>query len=170
MQEQKYRPPPRSRNLYLMGEGRPRRWAPFACGALTVIGLIALFLYGFVRSVPLKPLSIAGLAARKFSCGGTRDMNLCGFNGWPMCSSADVRCRPHRRPRTARGRCGSLLLHRIGLAPTTHCRSPGALRKIPYLSRHHGLFGNIHFDLIASRPPASSHQLSFRTSESLPRM
>src|SRR5262249_10471545 len=27
-------------------------------------------------------------------------------------------------------RCGSLLLHRIGLAPTTHCRSPGALRKI----------------------------------------
>src|SRR5262245_54672631 len=41
-----------------------------------------------------------------------------------------LRCRPHRRPRTARGRCGSLLLHRIGLAPTTRCRSPGALRKI----------------------------------------
>ena len=82
-----------------MGEGRPRRWAPFACvcgvpgegailplsfkfkepaffliefacGALTVIGLIALFLYGFIRSVLLKPLAIAGLAARKFSCGG----------------------------------------------------------------------------------------------------
>jgi hypothetical protein len=32
----------------------------------------------------------------------------------------------HPRQRTARGRCGSLLLHRIGLAPTTHCRSPGA--------------------------------------------
>jgi len=25
-----------------------------------------------------------------------------------------------------------LLLHRIGLAPTTHCRSPGALRNILY--------------------------------------
>jgi len=31
------------------------------------------------------------------------------------------------------GRYGSLLLHRIGLAPTARCRSPGALRKIPYL-------------------------------------
>jgi hypothetical protein len=29
-------------------------------------------------------------------------------------------------PRTARGRCGSLLLHRSGLAPPTPCRSPGA--------------------------------------------
>jgi transcriptional regulator of acetoin/glycerol metabolism len=28
------------------------------------------------------------------------------------------------------GPIGSLLLHRIGLAPTAHCRSPGALRKI----------------------------------------
>ncbi len=41
-----------------------------------------------------------------------------------------LRCRPHGRPRTARGRCGSLLRHRVGLAPTTRCRSPGALRKI----------------------------------------
>src|SRR5262249_31103086 len=41
-----------------------------------------------------------------------------------------LRCRLRRRPRTARGRCGSLLLHRIGLAPTTRCRSPSALRKI----------------------------------------
>src|SRR5262249_15241936 len=40
-----------------------------------------------------------------------------------------LRCRPRGRQRTARGRCRSLLLHRIGLAPTTHCRSPGALRK-----------------------------------------
>ena len=29
-------------------------------------------------------------------------------------------------PRTARGRCGSLRLHRSGLAPPTPCRSPGA--------------------------------------------
>ena len=41
-----------------------------------------------------------------------------------------LRCRPHGRPRTARGQCGSLLPHRVGLAPTTRCRSPGALRKI----------------------------------------
>ena len=30
-----------------------------------------------------------------------------------------------------RGRCGSLLLHRDGLAPSTPCRSPGALRVTP---------------------------------------
>src|SRR5450759_4503500 len=30
-----------------------------------------------------------------------------------------------------RGRCGSLLLHRDGLAPSTPCRSPGALRYYP---------------------------------------
>ena len=30
-----------------------------------------------------------------------------------------------------RGRCGSLLLHRDGLAPSTPCRSPGALRSTP---------------------------------------
>ena len=35
--------------------------------------------------------------------------------------------RPYGRRRTARGRCGSLLLHRSGLAPPTPCRSPGAL-------------------------------------------
>src|SRR5260370_33226626 len=30
-----------------------------------------------------------------------------------------------------RGRCGSLLLHRDGLTPSTPCRSPGALRSTP---------------------------------------
>src|SRR5713226_3842456 len=40
-----------------------------------------------------------------------------------------LRRRPCGRLRTARGRCGSLLLHRKGLAPSTPCRSPGALRK-----------------------------------------
>src|SRR5262245_49448589 len=48
-----------------------------------------------------------------------------------LCASLPtLRCRLRRRPRTARGRCGSLLLHRIGLAPTTRCWSPGALRKM----------------------------------------
>jgi hypothetical protein len=39
-----------------------------------------------------------------------------------------LRRRPCGRLRTAQGRCGSLLLHRKGLAPSTPCRSPGALR------------------------------------------
>src|SRR5439155_27028610 len=39
-----------------------------------------------------------------------------------------LRRRPRGRQRTARGRCGSLLLHRSGLEPPTPCRSPGALR------------------------------------------
>lgn len=34
---------------------------------------------------------------------------------------------PYEQLRTARGRCGSLLLHRSGLPPPTPCRSPGAL-------------------------------------------
>src|SRR5438105_4658116 len=38
-----------------------------------------------------------------------------------------LRRRPRERLRTARGRCGLLLLHRSGLAPPTPCRSPGAL-------------------------------------------
>jgi hypothetical protein len=37
-----------------------------------------------------------------------------------------LRRHPRGRLRTARGRCGSLLLHRSGLPPLTPCRSPGA--------------------------------------------
>ena len=37
-----------------------------------------------------------------------------------------LRRHPRGRLRTARGRCGSLFLHRSGLAPPTPCRSPGA--------------------------------------------
>src|SRR5262245_42963987 len=44
-----------------------------------------------------------------------------------------LRRRPYGLRRTAWGRYGSLLLHRIGLAPTARCRSPGALRTIPEL-------------------------------------
>src|SRR5512132_3406481 len=40
------------------------------------------------------------------------------------------RC-PRGHLRMTRGRCGSLLLHRDGLAPSTPCRSPGALRFTP---------------------------------------
>src|SRR6201984_1686604 len=41
-----------------------------------------------------------------------------------------LRRRPRGRPRTAWGRCGSLLLHRSGLSPPTPCRSPGALTRV----------------------------------------
>ena len=37
-----------------------------------------------------------------------------------------------------RGRCDSLLLHRDGLAPSTPCRSPGALRFTPDTRRQSG--------------------------------
>src|ERR1700756_81425 len=39
-----------------------------------------------------------------------------------------LRQYPHGYWRMTRGRCGSLLLHCDGLAPSTPCRSPGALR------------------------------------------
>jgi hypothetical protein len=42
-----------------------------------------------------------------------------------------LRCCPRGQPRMTRGRCGSLFLHRDGLAPSTPCRSPGALRLFP---------------------------------------
>src|SRR3954454_19678403 len=42
-------------------------------------------------------------------------------------AEASLRPCPRGQKRTAWGRCGSLLLHRVGLAPTTPCRSPGAL-------------------------------------------
>src|SRR6266852_6798412 len=43
--------------------------------------------------------------------------------------------RPPGRRRTARGRCGSLLLHRSGLSPPTPCRSPGAHPSYGLMSR-----------------------------------
>ena len=42
-----------------------------------------------------------------------------------------LRLYPRGHRRTARGRCGSLLLHRSGLPPPTPCRPPGALRNAP---------------------------------------
>src|SRR5450631_2048257 len=46
-----------------------------------------------------------------------------------LCAPLSTLRQYHRRYlRMTRGRCGSLLLHRDGLAPSTPCRSPGALR------------------------------------------
>jgi hypothetical protein len=50
-----------------------------------------------------------------------------------------LRHNPHGFRRTTRGQCGSLLLHRDGLSPSSPCRSPGALRRSAtfYSSPHH---------------------------------
>src|SRR6476659_5790688 len=48
-----------------------------------------------------------------------------------------LRQYPHGYLRMTRGRCGSLLLHRDGLAPSTPCRSPGALRSTPINGHRH---------------------------------
>jgi hypothetical protein len=50
---------------------------------------------------------------------GIQNRKLSRLNGWPSRG-------PHGQPRMTRGRCGSLLLHRKGLAPSTPYRSPGA--------------------------------------------
>src|SRR5208282_4337804 len=52
------------------------------------------------------------------------------LDGWLYAPLPTLRCRPRGRLRTARGRCGSLLLHRSGLSPHTPCRSPGALTRV----------------------------------------
>jgi len=51
---------------------------------------------------------------------------------------------PHGPLRMTRGRCGSLLLHRKGLPPSTPCRSPGAshiLSALPPLTTEERTFG-----------------------------
>jgi Transposase len=53
---------------------------------------------------------------------------LSRLDGWPVPSPTDASPLASRPTMHVRGRCGSLLLHRIGLSPTTPCRSPGAQR------------------------------------------
>jgi hypothetical protein len=57
---------------------------------------------------------------------GTQNKTLSRLNGWPMRPLSTLRRDPRGPLRMTRGRCGSLLLHREGLAPSTPCRSPGA--------------------------------------------
>jgi hypothetical protein len=59
---------------------------------------------------------------------GTRKLGFRGSMAGLRPPLPTLRRRPCERQRTARGRCGSLLLHRLGLSPITPCRSPGALR------------------------------------------
>ena len=57
---------------------------------------------------------------------GTQNRKLSRLNGWPMRTPVNASPRPSRATAHDSGRCGSLHLHRKGLAPSTPCRSPGA--------------------------------------------
>src|SRR5436190_19764060 len=63
-----------------------------------------------------------------------------------LCAALSALRRDPRGPlRMTWGRCGSLLLHRKGLAPSTPCRSPGAshiLCALPQLATEERTFGN----------------------------
>jgi hypothetical protein len=57
---------------------------------------------------------------------GTQNRNFRGSMAGLCAPLSTLRRGPHGQLRMTRGRCGSLLLHRKGLAPSTPCRSPGA--------------------------------------------
>src|SRR5450756_107871 len=61
-----------------------------------------------------------------------------------------LRQYPHGHLRMTRGRCGSLLLHRDGLAPSTPCRSPGALRSTPGPCGNADCGGDLRLDRLIS--------------------
>src|SRR6185503_897512 len=58
------------------------------------------------------------------NCVGIRDVGFRGSMAGLCSPLPTLRRHPRERLRTARGRCGSLLLHREGLAPSTSCRFP----------------------------------------------
>ena len=71
------------------------------------------------------------LAFRSVNDVGIRVCILSRLNGWPMRSPADASPMLSRACTRGSGpMCGSLFLHRSGLAPPTPCRSPGALTVI----------------------------------------
>ena len=81
-----------------------------------------------VRALALTRLSVLPSAFATASAPGYESLR--GSMAGLCAPLPTLRCRPYGQPRTAQGRCGSLLRHRVGLAPTTRCRSPGALRKM----------------------------------------
>src|SRR5450759_934763 len=71
-----------------------------------------------------------------------------------------LRQYPRGYLRMTRGRCGSLLLHRDGLAPSTPCRSPGALRNT---NEHNGF-------LVLDKLEAGQHAFRIDTDQDLDRL
>ena len=76
------------------------------------------------------------VAFRKMHCVGIQNRKLSRLNGWPMRPLSTLRRGPRGQLRMTWGRCGSLLLHRKGLAPSTPCRSPGARISFPVCPRN----------------------------------
>jgi hypothetical protein len=66
------------------------------------------------------------------------------LNGWPGGSPTDTSHTPSRIPEHGSGRCGSLRLHRNGLAPSTPCRSLGAPTVMPSPSDRRKLRATAH--------------------------
>ena len=71
-----------------------------------------------------------------------------------------LRVQPRGCPRMTRGQCGSLLLHRKGLAPSTPCRSPGASHTFPETGKFIGIVTvkNTHGQTYVSQFPFSVGQ------------
>jgi hypothetical protein len=92
---------------------------------------------------------------------GIRNHDYGSMVGWQCIPLPRLRRRPGERRRTARGRCGSLILHRNGLAPYTPCRSPGALANVC-----HGVNDGAAALLLAS-PEAAKNMVSYRSRASL---
>src|SRR5271166_6654384 len=66
------------------------------------------------------------IAFRYLYSVGTQDIPIAAQ--WLACALPCRRFTAGLAASTARGRCGSLLLHRVGLSPTTSRQSPGAQR------------------------------------------
>src|SRR6266568_6622518 len=93
----------------------PRKERLHMPGSLTTPGRPAL---AMTRSDVL-PSTICTVSAPKIGLFRGSMAGLCA----PL---STLRGSPRGPLRMTRGRCGSLLLHRKGLAPSTPCRSPGA--------------------------------------------
>src|SRR5712675_3470796 len=76
-----------------------------------------------------------------------------------------LRQYPHGYLRMTRRRCGSLLLHRDGLAPSTPCRSPGALRFTPDSDRTADIDGG---PVRANRDQSAPQQTALAITSSTP--
>jgi hypothetical protein len=68
------------------------------------------------------------IAFRQRNDVGARERVLSRLNGWPVRSRVNASLMPSRAAAHDSGSMRSLLLHRDGLASSTPCRSPGALR------------------------------------------
>jgi hypothetical protein len=70
---------------------------------------------------PLSRPSVLPSVTGTTSAPGMRVLSR--LNGWPVRSPVNASPMPSWALRMTRGRCGSLLLHRDGRAPSTPCRS-----------------------------------------------